>query len=228
MNTIVYVDGYNLFYGCLKHSSDKWLDIQKLLFKRVIRVQDPSSTLLKIKYFTAPIRAKVATRGQAAVLAQQAYHRALEMLYPQTIEIVQGYYSLEKANLLEYVKPPDKSRRVSVWRLEEKETDVNIALEAYRDALKTDVSQQVFVSNDTDVAPVVKALKEDFPRKIKLGVVFPIRDPRSSNGHRPGNKSLSAFADWTRRYITDAELAESQLPDRIPTNKKPICKPGYW
>ena len=228
MKTIIYVDGYNLFYGCLKHSSDKWLDIQKLLFDHIVRVQDPAAELLKIKYFTAPIRAKIATHRQEAANAQQAYHRALERLYPDTIEIIQGYYSLEKANLLEYIQPPDKSRRVAVWRLEEKMTDVNIALEAYRDALRTDVAQQVFVSNDTDLAPIVQALKEDFSDKVRLGVVVPIRDPRSSNGHRPGNMSLSRHADWTRGHVTDLELAESQLPNRIPTNKKPICKPGYW
>ena len=45
MKTIIYVDGYNLFYGCLKHSLDKWLDIQKLLFDRIVRAQDPSSIL---------------------------------------------------------------------------------------------------------------------------------------------------------------------------------------
>jgi len=228
VNTIIYVDGYNLFYGCLKHSSGKWLDIQALLFERVVRVQDPSATLLKIKYFTAPIRAKIATHGQDATNAQQAYHRALERLYPDTIEVIKGYYSLEKANLLEFVKPPDKSKRISVWRLEEKQTDVNIALEAYRDALRTDVSQQVFVSNDSDIAPVVQAVKEDFAGKVRLGVIFPIRDPRSSNGHRPGNNSLSRYADWTRGHITDSELAESQLPARIPTKKKPICRPDYW
>ena len=142
--------------------------------------------------------------------------------------MARGYYSLEKASLLAYQQPPDKSRRVDVWRLEEKETDVNIALEAYRDALKTNVRQQVFVSNDTDLAPVLQALKEDLGNQIRLGVVFPIRDPKSSNGHRPGNKKLSAFADWTRHHITDDELTESHLPEQIPIKKKPIKKPDYW
>lgn len=226
--TIIYVDGYNLFYGCLKHSRDKWLDIHKLLFDRIVRTQDPSSSLLAIKYFTANIHARIATRGQDAVIAQQSYHRALEALYPGTLKIIKGYYSIEQAKLLEYIKPPDKARRVSVWRLEEKETDVNIALEAYRDALKEDVLQQVFVSNDTDLAPVVRALREDLGQQIKLGIIFPIRDPKASNGHRPGNKKLSQFADWTRHHITDAELSESHLPTLIPTKKKPIKKPAYW
>jgi hypothetical protein len=32
METIVYIDGYNLFYGCLKHTKDKWLDLHTLFY----------------------------------------------------------------------------------------------------------------------------------------------------------------------------------------------------
>jgi len=28
LRTRVYIDGYNLYYGCLKNSTDKWLDIR--------------------------------------------------------------------------------------------------------------------------------------------------------------------------------------------------------
>lgn len=119
MKTGIYVDGYNLYYGCLKHSRDKWLDIHALFFKRIVLSQDPSSELHSIKFFTADIRAKVASHGQEAQIAQQNYHRALKALYGQTIEIIKGYYSLEKANLLAYKKPPDKDDRTTVWKLEE-------------------------------------------------------------------------------------------------------------
>ncbi len=156
MKTIIYVDGYNLFYGCLKHSEDKWLDLQELLFKRIVIPQSPSSELLKIKFFTADIKAKVASKGQEASHSQEKYHRALENLYPNTIEIIKGFYSLEKANLLRYRKPPNKTERVDVWKLEEKQTDVNIALHAYRDAIKAKATQLIFVSNDTDLAPSLK------------------------------------------------------------------------
>lgn len=120
MKTIIYVDGYNLFYDCLKHSEDKWLDLQELLFKRIVIPQSPSSELLKIKFFTADIKAKVASKGQEASHSQEKYHRALENLYPSTIEIIKGFYSLEKANLLRYRKPPNKTECVDVWKLEEK------------------------------------------------------------------------------------------------------------
>jgi len=45
----------------------------------------------EIKFFTADIKAKIATHGQDANEAQQSYHRALEKCYPDTIEIIKGY-----------------------------------------------------------------------------------------------------------------------------------------
>lgn len=228
MRTICYVDGYNLFYDCLKHSPDKWLDLYQLLFQKIIYPQNPTSQLIEIKFFTADIKAKIASHGHKAQQAQQAYHRALKLLYPEQISIINGYYSLEKANLLAYKSPPDKLDRVNVWKLEEKQTDVNIALESYRDAIKGKADQIVFVSNDTDLAPALKAIREDLQNEIQIGVIIPIRKPQSGKPHRPGNKQLNRYADWERHYITDEELSSSHLPDMIPTNKKPIIKPEYW
>ena len=120
LKSIIYIDGYNLFYGCLKHSSYKWLDLRNLLFEQILTTQNPLSELVKIKYFTADIRAKVASHGQDALIAQQSYHRALLQLYPNTIQIIKGYYSLEKARPLIYQQPVCKTKRVDVWKLEEK------------------------------------------------------------------------------------------------------------
>jgi len=33
LRTRVYIDGYNLYYGCLKNSPHKWLDVRALLAK---------------------------------------------------------------------------------------------------------------------------------------------------------------------------------------------------
>lgn len=228
MKTIVYIDGYNLFYGCLKHSDDKWLDLFKL-FEHLLNEQCSQVDSLHIKFFTADIKAKVATNGDSARIAQQSYHRALELLYPEQISIIKGYYSLDKAHLPTYQNPIDKNSKVEVWRLEEKQTDVNIALHAYRDAAKGLAEQLVFVSNDTDLEPALIAIREDFNDKHKIGVVIPVRKPNQNNKERrPANKRLSEQANWTRRYLTDEELFSNQLPEKVPTRKKPILKPKYW
>lgn len=116
LRTNVYIDGYNLFYGCLKHSNDKWLDIYHLFANRIIHAQDPKAIVDTVYFFTADIKSRISTQGEAAQKAQQAYHRALEKKYPDNIKIIKGYYALEKGNLLRYKQPPDKSDRVEVWR----------------------------------------------------------------------------------------------------------------
>ena len=49
MRTFVYVDGFNLYYGALKGTAIKWLDLVAL-FKTVLQ---PHHDILTVKYFTA-------------------------------------------------------------------------------------------------------------------------------------------------------------------------------
>lgn len=227
MKTIFYVDGYNLYYGCLKGTPYKWLDIYRL-FSQILHAQSPASELIQIKFFTAPIKTKLASHGERAGIAQADYHRALQQEYGAKVVIIEGYFSLTEGQLLEYRNPPDKTKRIKVWRLEEKQTDVNIAISAYRDAAKGLAEQIVFVSNDSDLTPALQAIREDFGTHIILGVVFPLGEKKSSKSVRPENDSLRKNANWTRRYIRDNELASNLLRDSIPTRKKPIRKPDYW
>ncbi len=228
MKTVCYVDGFNLYYGCLKATSYKWLDLYKL-FARIINENNPDADLLHIKFFTAPIKTRLASHGDAAGAAQNTYHRALSHLYPQHISIHEGYFSLEEGSFLEYCNPPDKNRRVKIWRLEEKQSDVNIALEAYRDATHALMEQAIFITNDTDQEPTLKALRNDYPA-LRIGVILPIKEPVPgvSTRARPGNNRLSLYADWTRNHIRTEELRQALLPDIIPTPKKAIKKPAYW
>ena len=65
IETIVYIDGYNLYYGRLRNSNNlnfKWLDIVKL-FQYILKAQNPNSEIIKIKYFTAPALGKFASHG---------------------------------------------------------------------------------------------------------------------------------------------------------------------
>ena len=49
--TIAYIDGYNLYYGLLKGTKFKWLDMVKLV-RELLR---PDHELVKVRYFTAPV-----------------------------------------------------------------------------------------------------------------------------------------------------------------------------
>ena len=225
MKTICYVDGFNLYYGCLKQTTYKWLDLD-LLLRNLLIEQNPQIELIQVKYFTSDIKAQLASHGAAAHQAQQDYQRALTLRMGHRLKIVKGFHSLTKGSMLSYQVPPSKAKRVDVWRLEEKETDVNIALEAFRDAIYKKADQLVFVSNDSDLAPIFRSIGEE-SLSIKIGVIFPILR-QLDQVSRPGNVTLSGLADWTRRYLHENELARSQLPILIPTKRKPIRKPEHW
>ncbi|MGQ0800385.1 MAG: NYN domain-containing protein [Pseudomarimonas sp.] len=224
MRTIAFVDGYNLFFGCLKNTPYKWLDLVALI-KLILHVQDPKSDLVQVRYFTAPIKARLASHGNAAANAQDRYHRAIQQR--GRVEIYNGWYSLEGAWAPRKVVPPNKQDRVEIWRLEEKESDVHLALQLYRDAIRGECEQAVLVTSDSDLVPALKLLCVDAP-EVRRGLILPRREQLSGEERRPANASLSQFADWTRQEIKNAELAACQLPARVPTAKKPIDKPDYW
>jgi 6-hydroxy-3-succinoylpyridine 3-monooxygenase len=158
LRTKVYVDGYDLYYGCLKGTQHKWLDLYLLFRDRIL----PSSAvhqseLLGIKFFTAPILEK-ASKSLDSVSSQSRYHTALEKRYPNEIEVIKGYYSLSqsKVKIVDAENPNKWAREceeILVWKVEEKQTDVNLALHAYHDAITGIDDQVVIVTNDTDIAP---------------------------------------------------------------------------
>jgi uncharacterized LabA/DUF88 family protein len=226
MDTSIYIDGYNLFYGRLRSTPYKWLDLVKL-FESIAQIQDPASNVIKVKYFTAPVKANFASHGRASVTAQNAYHRALKQLYDDRFEIILGYHTVERGFPPRYMNPIDKDDRVEIWKFEEKQTDVNIALAMYKDAMSVEHDQQILVSNDSDLEPALKLIRNDLPR-VKIGLVIPRAKPIRGDNVRTVSTSLSQYADWTRSYILDDECQRFQLADQIPTRKKPIIKPNYW
>lgn len=122
--------------------------------------------------------------------------------------------------------PPDKKNGHRVWLIEEKQTDVNMALHIYRDAVRGELEQQIICTNDSDLEPALKMVKADAP-DMTLGLVMPLRPSREST-HAISNKRLTELANWTRKHILDSELEKAQLSAIVPTRKKPALKPAHW
>ncbi|MBB4846174.1 uncharacterized LabA/DUF88 family protein [Paucibacter oligotrophus] len=231
----VYVDGYNLYYGRLRGSGFKWLDLVKLL-EDILAKRDQNERLARVHLFTAHALATFATHGDASVEAQAAYHRALQAKHGDRFAITYGTHSFDRSGSLmpEFIPGQgyDRSKRVRVWRLEEKKTDVNLALRMYRDAAQGLYDRIILVSNDSDSEPALQAIREDFPH-IAIGLVIPIRPPvpPSKSGGGPERRisgSLTNLADWTIRHLSDEQLQTAQLPPLVSTKKKPIRKPAHW
>jgi uncharacterized LabA/DUF88 family protein len=60
-----------------------------------------------------------------------------------------------------------------VWKFEEKQTDVNIAIRLFELAIQERYDKAILISGDTDLIPAVKAVQKSFPAK-KIGIVIPI------------------------------------------------------
>ncbi|AOZ11213.1 antitoxin Xre/MbcA/ParS toxin-binding domain-containing protein [Cupriavidus malaysiensis] len=234
LRTRVYVDGYNFYYGALKGTRYKWLDLYALfkhqILPSILVEQDglpAQSELLPeaIQYFTATI-IESAAKAADSVSSQARYHTALRKLHDGTIRIVEGYYSLTKARApaiddADPKRPPRECDRVPIWKLEEKQSDVNLALHAYHDAMTGQIDQAVIVSNDTDLVPALRMIRENTGAMI--GLVVPTRD----HERRP-NADLTKYCHWVRHHLKEQELAASQLPRVVPGGRSPTIKPDSW
>jgi len=244
LKTRIYIDGYNLYYGCLKHTPFKWLDLVTLFEKHLFaRSGAPYSYLDEcqgIKYFTADINDKVA-HDENSLKDQLSYHAGLQNYCGKKLDIIKGNYSVDQANYphVDFSQngqelAPRSCHKVRVWKLEEKQSDVNIAVESLFDVMNDEtIEQVVFVTNDTDLVPVLRKIRmfnESSPRKnkVKIGLVIPSRRKNVEELGRKVNKSLSQYADWTISFIEDSELEKSLLPNRISCGKKPQFRPTSW
>jgi len=231
LRTRIYVDGFNLYYGCLKGTSYKWLDLQRLLFDLVLSGVNigpdaiappvtPASPL--IKYFTAPIHKNFA-KADDSVSSQAQYHRALRGHLGDAIQIIDGYFDARRTMQHKYQQNTlaRDCEKIEVWKLEEKQSDVALALHAFGDAVRGEVDQVVVVSNDTDLVPALAMVGEHTAAKI--GLVIPTRQRV-----RAVNAALEKLADWTRDHLPDSELAAAQLPSMVKHEGKPVHKPLSW
>lgn len=238
MNTRIYIDGYNLYFGCLKGTPFKWLNPVSLSEQLLKRCGVHTSVLddLAVKFFTAEISQRAAS-DKSSLNDQRSYHLALHNYCGSRLETIKGSYAIDKTKfpIVEKdnqgkEKEPSESERIKIWKMEEKQSDVNVALEAVYDAI-TDLSieQVVFVTNDTDIVPALEKIKHHNTLKVrppvKIGLIIPRRS--DNDEFRQANKSLSALADWTIKYIFEEELVASQLPCRV-AGKKTALKPTGW
>lgn len=205
MKTCIYIDGFNLYYGCLKGSEYKWLDL-KLLCQNLLSQENE---IIKIKYFTALISGKF---DQNQPIRQETYIRALKAFIPE-IEIYYGHFLTHEVYMRSVNPPPPK---VKVYKTEEKGSDVNLAVHLLNDAWKNDYECAVIISNDSDLSESLRLVKEE--RKKKTGLIIPNPKVRPS-------KQLKKYTDFTKQINEDI-LKISQLPDLIPNTN--FRKPENW
>lgn len=207
MRTIVYIDGFNLYYGSLKGTPFKWLDLAAY-FRRTLPAE---CSLVKVKYFTAKV--SPLPNDPDAPKRQDVYLRALRAHSGAAMEIVEGHF------LIKNKRAPlksDPTRIVEIIQAEEKGSDVNLAVELVNDAWLGAFDCAAVVSNDGDLARAMQIVKRQKKRVILYTPGAPARKP------------LAVLSSWSHRQIDirPADLAASQLPDTIAGTA--ITKPAKW
>ena len=198
---IVYIDGFNLYFGMMDGGFRKYLWLDLAALSREIIASDQQ--LIATKYFTARVRA-----SKQKKLRQNTYLQAIGV--SGGVDVYLGRYQ----------KKTKQCRRCqSIWNeYEEKMSDVRIATELLRDAFKNEYDTAILISADADLIPPIEAVKEDFPTKSIVVWLPPKRD----------SYPLKNIADAHYR-IGRGTLVKCQMPNNvIKPDGYVLSRPADW
>lgn len=208
MRTIVYVDAFNLYYGCLRGTPWRWLDLEAL----ARHLLSASNRIERIKYYTAHVGARPDDPGQAS--RQRRYLRALRTL--PLVEIHLGHY-LSHEVMMPLASPPlHGSRFAKVIRTEEKGSDVNLATHLVADGYEDGYDAAVIVSNDSDLLEPLRVVRE------RLGKVVGVLNPQ----RHPAFVLVRAASFF--KQIRPSAVRESQFPAMLHDAAGEFTKPPGW
>lgn len=197
----LFIDGFNLYHaiaGDIWLRPYKWLDFHALAMSIISK----NDTLNGIFFFTAfyPGNLEKRKRHETFIKAQKLFG---------VTPILGDFRKKDK-----YCKT---CRQTSVG-YEEKQTDVSIAILLFKNAVLDQYDKALLLTNDSDLIPAIRAVKEVYPNKT-IKMVFP--------PGRAAAESLKAEADEYMR-MKEAHLRQFQFPNPIIHNGVTIYKPTTW
>jgi len=189
---IAYIDGFNIYHamdtlknkGKLTHT---YVNLWALLESEI----KPEEELVAVKYFSAystwiPKRLR-------------RHERYVEELKQVGVTPIISHFKKKRSKCLECK---------TTWTShEEKETDVRIAIETYRDAVNDNYDRAYVVSADSDLVPPIKITRNDFPEK---GFVV-LTPPNRFSSARDLGKSAHAIKEIRPKKIEDNLLDISKI-----------------
>lgn len=197
---IVYVDGFNMYFGMLDAGFDycKWLNL-KLLAENLLK---PNQEIIAVKYFTSRVGNNPDKQKR-----QTTYIEALESV---GVAIFYGHYQTDSVECL---------RCSNIWpKYNEKMTDVNIATHMLVDAYQDNYDCAMLISGDSDLVPPIRAVHDNFKQK-RVFVAFP---PKRHNQ----TVALVAKGSMTigRKKIVDSQFDK----EIIKKDGYKLTKPNDW
>lgn len=204
--SIVYVDGFNFYYGMVRNTDWKWLDLQR--YFELIRQDDQ---IEQIRYFTSEA-------GGAAYDRQSVYLRALASLPKVTVHLGRFKRKTFTCGVTDCVFAGSRQYQGR----EEKETDVALGVTLVDDAYQDRADRFVIVSGDSDLVPAIRLVQERFSEKRVVVYVPAVR-----GSVRAAATEMRRIAD-RHRTLPPEPLRRAQLPPTINTGTGVIRKPASW
>jgi len=198
---IVYLDGFNLYFGLKSKGWKKyyWLNLKTFSQSLISSRQ----SLVHTKYFTSKV-----TKPESKRKRQAAWLSALGTLTDFTI-----YYG-------RFQSYEEECRRCGYRYLtaNEKKTDVNIATQLLVDAFQDRFDTAMLVTADSDLVPPITEVQRLFPNKF-IKVAFP-----------PGRSSFELRNTVQPCFtIFESKLRKNLFPDQVqlPTGYT-VKRPASW
>jgi uncharacterized LabA/DUF88 family protein len=205
LKTYVYVDGFNLYYGAVRGTPFKWLDLNRLL--RTLLRRD---NIVQIRYFTALVGGG---NDPESPQRQQLYLRALRTLPNLSIHF--GHF-MQQVVSMRLETPIGGKRFARVVKFEEKGSDVNLATHMLVDGFDKAYEQAVIVTNDSDLLEPVKIVRQKL--QLPVGMITP---------HKKASKALVPFVTFVKR-IRVGPLAACQFDNPLTDAQGCFAKPSTW
>ena len=204
MKTNVYVDGFNLYYGAVKGTPFRWLDMAAMC-----RMLLPGDQINRIKYFTALVDARPGDPDKP--LRQELYWRALRTI--PNLEIVRGSFLTHEVKM---PLSPVGTGYARVLKTEEKGSDVNLATHLLVDGFRNDFELAVVVSNDSDLLLPIRFVVQELGKPVGL-----------LNPQKHVSVALQPHVTFIK-HIRRRVLTLSQFPLTLTDSVGTFSKPATW
>jgi hypothetical protein len=212
--TLLYVDGFNLYYSAVRGTPLRWLNPVALATQAF-----PNNRIIGLRFFTARVTARPGNPGEP--LRQSFYWRALRTL-PDTL-LIEGDFRTRQVDAAVVCPPPPF---IKVFKTEEKGSDVNLAAHLLLDGFRRRYDAAIVISGDSDLITPIRMVRDDLG--LPVGVLNPQR--LSGPNARPPRKNagLQHAASFYQNGVSWAQLAAAQFPDTLTDAKGQFHKPPSW
>lgn len=196
----VYFDGFNFYNGLRDNNWKKfyWLDIVKFS-ENIIKILHNDHQLIEAYYFSAPPHNHPSKEKR-----QKRFFDANE-LNPK-FKLVQGYHK-DKSKFC-------NSCNSKIAMTEEKQTDVNIALEMLKNAALKKCNLSILVSGDTDMIPIIKSIKEIDPNHKMMIFFPPQRKTHQMIQYVDGWRDLTKYSNIFESCLLPDDCSGIKIPEK--------------